>query len=92
VVSAYRASDDHAEAERALATAEAKIRERGLDPVCHARVGEPAATLTEVAREYHADFIVVGSNGMSGVARIGGSVPNSVSHHAPCSVLIARTL
>jgi nucleotide-binding universal stress UspA family protein/GNAT superfamily N-acetyltransferase len=92
VVSAYPASDDHAEAERVLAAAEAKIREHGLNPVCHARNGKPAATLTEVANEYDADVIVVGSKDMSGVARIGGSVPNSVSHHAQCSVLIVRTL
>jgi nucleotide-binding universal stress UspA family protein len=28
---------------------------------------------------------------MAGVRRVLGSVPNSVAHHAPCSVLIAQT-
>src|SRR6476646_2357806 len=42
------------------------------------------------ARE--ADLIVVGNKGMTGAKRfLLGSVPNRVSHHAPCSVLIIRT-
>jgi nucleotide-binding universal stress UspA family protein len=28
---------------------------------------------------------------MTGAKRLLGSVPNKVSHHAPCSVLIIRT-
>jgi nucleotide-binding universal stress UspA family protein len=39
-----------------------------------------------------ADLIVVGNKGMTGAKRfLLGSVPNKVSHHAPCSVLIIRT-
>ncbi|HYM58651.1 MAG TPA: universal stress protein [Solirubrobacteraceae bacterium] len=34
-----------------------------------------------------------GNRGMTGAKRfLLGSVPNKVSHHAPCSVLIIRTI
>jgi nucleotide-binding universal stress UspA family protein len=37
-------------------------------------------------------MIVVGSKGVHGNRRfLLGSVPDKVSHHAPCSVLIVRT-
>jgi nucleotide-binding universal stress UspA family protein len=35
--------------------------------------------------------IVVGNKGMRGARRVLGSVPNSVAHLAPCSVLIVDT-
>ena len=45
-----------------------------------------------MAEEKHADLIVVGNKGMTGAKRfLLGSVPNKVSHHAPCSVMIIRT-
>src|SRR5580658_8308880 len=48
--------------------------------------------LTMLAEEQHSDLIVVGNLGMTGAKRfLLGSVPNKVSHHAPCSVLIVRT-
>ena len=58
----------------------------------HAREGDPADAILDVAEERGADLIVVGNKGMSGAKRfLLGSVPNKVSHHAPCSVLIVRT-
>ena len=48
--------------------------------------------LTHMAEENGADLIVVGNKGMTGARRyLLGSVPNNVSHHAPCSVIIVRT-
>jgi len=55
------------------------------------RTGSPAEVLCELAEQVHADLVVVGNRGMQGNRRFLGSVPNSVSHHAPCSVLIADT-
>jgi nucleotide-binding universal stress UspA family protein len=56
------------------------------------REGDPADALCDVAEEEHADLIIVGNRGMAGAKRfILGSVPNNVSHHAPCSVLIVHT-
>jgi nucleotide-binding universal stress UspA family protein len=57
-----------------------------------ARQGDAADAILDVAEEHHCDLIVVGNKGMTGAKRfLLGSVPNKVSHHAPCSVLIVRT-
>jgi nucleotide-binding universal stress UspA family protein len=57
-----------------------------------ARQGDAADAIIDVAEEQAADLIVVGNKGMTGAKRfLLGSVPNRVSHHAPCSVLIVRT-
>jgi nucleotide-binding universal stress UspA family protein len=54
--------------------------------------GTAAEALLEVADRRRADLIVVGSRGMSSPGRfLLGSVPNAVSHHAPCDVMIVRT-
>lgn len=56
------------------------------------RQGDPADAILDVAEENKADLIVVGNKGMTGAKRfLLGSVPNKVSHHAPCSVLIVQT-
>jgi nucleotide-binding universal stress UspA family protein len=57
----------------------------------HSPCGPVAACLVEVATSVGADLLVVGSRGMHGVRRVMGSVPNSVSHHAPCHVLLVHT-
>ena len=57
----------------------------------HARFGTPAEVLCDLAAHLDADLIVVGNRGMQGGRRFLGSVPNTVSHHAPCSVLIVDT-
>lgn len=55
--------------------------------------GDPADALVGVAEARGADVIVVGSKGMHSASRfLLGSVPNKVSHHAPCDVLIVRTV
>jgi len=58
----------------------------------HARFGSPAEVLCDMAAHLQADLLVVGNRGMQGGRRFLGSVPNTVSHHAPCSVLIVDTL
>jgi nucleotide-binding universal stress UspA family protein len=56
------------------------------------REGDPADAILDVAEEQKADLIIVGNKGMTGAKRfLLGSVPNKISHHAPCSVLIIRT-
>lgn len=57
-----------------------------------ARQGDAADAILDVAEELRSDLIVVGNRGMTGAKRfLLGSVPNKISHHAPCSVLIVRT-
>jgi nucleotide-binding universal stress UspA family protein len=69
-----------------------QIQEAGVDVETYARQGDPADAILDVAEEKNADLIVVGNKGMSGAKRfLLGSVPNKVSHHAPCSVMIIRT-
>jgi nucleotide-binding universal stress UspA family protein len=68
------------------------LRAVGVDVDIHAREGDPADAILDVAEEQGADLIVVGNKGMTGAKRfLLGSVPNKVSHHAPCSVMIIRT-
>jgi nucleotide-binding universal stress UspA family protein len=68
------------------------IRDQGIRVEIHAREGDPADAILDVAEEQGADLIVVGNKGMTGAKRfLLGSVPNKVSHHAPCSVMIIRT-
>ena len=68
------------------------VREAGVEVETFAREGDPADAILDVAEERNADLIVVGNKGMTGARRfLLGSVPNKVSHHAPCSVLIIRT-
>jgi nucleotide-binding universal stress UspA family protein len=53
--------------------------------------GQVADTIINVAKEEGSDLIVIGSRGLTGAKRfLLGSVSNSVSHHAPCPVLIVR--
>jgi nucleotide-binding universal stress UspA family protein len=69
-----------------------ELQELGLEVETHAREGDPADAILDVAEEKGADLIVVGNKGMTGAKRfLLGSVPNKVSHHAPCSVMIIRT-
>lgn len=56
------------------------------------REGSAADAIIEVAEAEKADLIVVGNKGMTSAKRfLLGSVPNAVSHHAPCHVLIVHT-
>jgi nucleotide-binding universal stress UspA family protein len=64
---------------------------RELTIETHARFGNPAEVLCDMAAHLSADLIVVGNRGMQGGRRFLGSVPNTVSHHAPCSVMIFDT-
>ena len=75
-----------------LRDAKDQIAEAGVEVQTFARQGDPADAILDVAEEQNADLIVVGNKGMSGAKRfLLGSVPNKVSHHAPCSVMIIRT-
>jgi nucleotide-binding universal stress UspA family protein len=69
-----------------------KAKQEGVDAEPHPREGDPADAILDVAEHTNADLIVVGNKGMTGAKRfLLGSVPNKVSHHAPCGVYIVRT-
>ena len=78
--------------EATLNEAAESVERAGVQVDTFAREGDPADAILDVAEETKADLIVVGNKGMTGTKRfLLGSVPNKVSHHAPCSVLIIRT-
>ena len=67
-------------------------KQGGVDAERYPREGDPADAILDVAEDTGADLIVVGNKGMTGAKRfLLGSVPNKVSHHAPCGVYIVRT-
>ena len=64
---------------------------KGVEVETHARQGHPAEVIIEVANQEHADLIVVGSRGLTGIQRyLLGSVSSKVSEHAHCNVMIVR--
>jgi nucleotide-binding universal stress UspA family protein len=75
-----------------LDSAAATAKKEGIEAQTHPVEGDPAEAILTVAEQTKADLIVVGNKGMAGARRfLLGSVPNKVSHHAPCSVIIVRT-
>lgn len=78
-------------AEAELNSMAADLRRRGVAAEVHSCVSSAADALCSVAETVSADVIVVGNKRMSGAGRVLGSVASKVAHHAPCSVLIAKT-
>jgi nucleotide-binding universal stress UspA family protein len=75
-----------------LAQAAESFSEAGVPVDLYARRGDAADAILDVAEERGADLIIVGNRGTTGTSRfLLGSVPNRISHHAPCAVLIIRT-
>jgi nucleotide-binding universal stress UspA family protein len=53
--------------------------------------GDPKSQIIDIAERWHADMIVLGSHGRTGLARfLMGSVSQAVVRHAHCSVEIVR--
>jgi nucleotide-binding universal stress UspA family protein len=53
--------------------------------------GDPKSQILDVAKEWKADMIVVGSHGRTGLNRfLMGSVSQGVVNHAHCSVEVVR--
>lgn len=78
--------------EETLEDAAAVFAAAGVEVERYAQRGDPADAILDVAEERSADLIIVGNRGRTGAKRfLLGSVPNRISHHAPCAVLIIRT-
>ena len=61
------------------------------EPLAIAEVRDVSRTIVEVARDYSAATIVVGSRGLTGLrARFEGSTSKSVVQHAPCPVIVVH--
>ena len=86
------AINPRSEVNATLEEASKTVQGAGVEVESYAREGDPADAILDVAEEQKADRIIVGNKGMTGAKRfLLGSVPNKVSHHAPCSVMIIRT-
>jgi nucleotide-binding universal stress UspA family protein len=72
-----------------LSRTEEDLRNRKIECTSMIDEGDPAEVLTRLAQECEADLLVIGNKGMH--RRVLGSVPNSVTHKAPCSVYVVKT-
>ena len=83
------AHSDAARVREVLNRAEGSLREQGIECTTKVDEGDPADVLVQLATDCGADLLVIGNKGMQ--RRVLGSVPNSVTHKAPCSVLVVKT-
>ena len=65
----------------------------GVEVATKVADSDPVSALIEEATAGGYDLLVMGNKGMTGVTRFFrlGSVPNKVTHHLPCSLLIVKT-
>ena len=75
-----------------LAQLAEELTASGLKVHTHVTAEAPGPALCHTANAVDADLLVVGNRGMQGARRLLGSVPNHVTHHAPCAVLVVRTV
>ncbi|MEM7593115.1 MAG: universal stress protein, partial [Cyanobacteria bacterium P01_A01_bin.83] len=70
-----------------------EAEKNGIKPEFTQLTGNPGQIICELAHNWSADLIVVGSRGLKGLKEMFlGSVSNYVTHHANCSVFIVRQL
>lgn len=72
-----------------LSRTENEMNEQGIPCTTAVDEGDPAEVLVRLAGECGADMLVIGNKGIQ--RRVLGSVPNSVTHKADCSVLVVKT-
>jgi nucleotide-binding universal stress UspA family protein len=72
-----------------LSRTEDEMNQQGIPCTTAVDEGDPAEVLVRLAGECGADMLVIGNKGMQ--RRMLGSVPNSVTHKAGCSVLVVKT-
>jgi len=82
-------SNSSARVREILARTEADLKRQGMDCTTRIDEGDPADVLVRLATECGADLLVIGNKGMR--RRMLGSVPNTVTHKSPCSVLVVKT-
>ena len=83
------ATSDSARVREILSRAEDQMRREGIDCATRVEEGDAADVLVQLASECGADLLVIGNKGMQ--RRVLGSVPNTIAHRAPCSVLVVKT-
>lgn len=67
------------------------LRSHGIKATTAVQQGEPKSLIIDASEEWHADLIVLGSNGRKALDRfLLGSVSEAIARHARCSVEIVR--
>jgi nucleotide-binding universal stress UspA family protein len=88
----WTVTDSALASERAAAGRKVAREAGATDVDVYVEAGDPADVVIGTADLRGADVIVVGSKGMTSATRfLVGSVPNKISHHAPCDVIIVHT-
>jgi len=68
-----------------------ELRSKNLKVTTTVEQGDPKSKIIDAALQWHADLIVVGSHGRTGLEHfLLGSVSEAVARHAGCSVEIVR--
>ena len=83
------ASSSQARVRTILERSETALRQEGIECETRSDEGDPADVLVRLAEECGADLLVIGNKGMK--RRVLGSVPNTVTHKATCSVMVVKT-
>jgi nucleotide-binding universal stress UspA family protein len=83
------ASSSKAQVRTILKRSETALREDGIECESRSDEGDPADVLVRLAEECGADLLVIGNKGMK--RRVLGSVPNTVTRKADCSVMVIKT-
>jgi len=91
-VSAFTDGPGRRRSVEALQVSRARAKSSGVPADSEPIKADPADGIVELADRWDAGLLVVGDVGMSGhrTLRLGG-VPDRVSHHMPCDLLIVRT-
>jgi nucleotide-binding universal stress UspA family protein len=80
------------DAEQTAEAQVAKYRTAGLKASCAVAEGKPAAVILQQAEKVGASLIIIGNVRMQGAKRVLGAVANDIIHHAPCDVLLVKTV
>jgi nucleotide-binding universal stress UspA family protein len=83
------ATNTSARQREVVARTEERLKQDGVRCSSLVAEGNPADVLVRLAEQCAADILVVGNKGMQ--RRVLGSVPNTVTHKAGCSVLVVKT-
>jgi nucleotide-binding universal stress UspA family protein len=82
-------SSPAARVQEILARASQQMGREGIECTTLVDEGDPGEVLVRLAEECGADLLVIGNKGMQ--RRMLGSVPNTITHKAPCAVLVVKT-
>lgn len=80
------------DAEQTAEQQAAIYRAAGLKSTVGVGDGKPAAVILDQAERVGADLIVIGNRRMQGPKRVLGAIANDIVHHAPCDVLLVKTV